>query len=510
MNHGQGMHPPKRYNKSQCDTVPGLCDQVVTTCTSGRDPDSETLQSESATTVPQCPYVIGSGDANTTGDSVCKTGPPLPMSVSLKNVLIVGDSVSDGYTPFVSAQLAQVALVQHSPWGMVDGGAEETLYGARCIENLLRAPDGTPLSPQVLMFNWGLHNSLGGNCTPPCVPGQLGPPAEYAPNLELIVQYIKSAPALAQTKLLFAITSPDLCNEAIDTLQVGLNKQAAAIMQKHGIPIVDLYAAITQKCGPVPQAECFDSRGCFCPHCPANHGLGYLWLANSTIVPAITRLMTDDDAVATKVTTVDCPDKSDCTKVLQAALFDQDAQDIVVPAGNGAPWAVGPLIINRSHVRLTLQPGVVLYAKQGEFKKPDESLLTIRSETVHDHLQNVTCVLTGATLRMRKMEYLPPNYVKGEWRHTLQILGASDVAIIGGTFLEAGGDGIYVAGNWLTNHSRNILLSGVTTDGAWRNGLSVISAINLTVTGSTFKKYPPSQSLGQHCCTVQMFTLKRL
>jgi hypothetical protein len=35
-------------------------------------------------------------------------------------------------------------------------------YGAACIDNLIRAPDGTALSPDVLMFNWGLHNSLAG------------------------------------------------------------------------------------------------------------------------------------------------------------------------------------------------------------------------------------------------------------------------------------------------------------------------------------------------------------
>ena len=46
--------------------------------------------------------------------------------------------------------------------------------------------------------------------------------------------------------------------------------QAAAIMAKNNIPTVDLYKAITTKCGAVPQAECFGSKGCFCPHCPAN------------------------------------------------------------------------------------------------------------------------------------------------------------------------------------------------------------------------------------------------
>ena len=103
--------------------------------------------------------------------------------------------------------------------------------------------------------------------------------------------YLQSAPALKKTKLLFAITSPDLCNKPIDDIQRGLNMQALAIMEKAGIPTVDLYAAITGKCGTVPQAECFGEKGCFCPHCPAHGGLGYSWLANSTIVPAIEKLL---------------------------------------------------------------------------------------------------------------------------------------------------------------------------------------------------------------------------
>eukprot|EP01050_Picozoa_sp_SAG11_P002969 SAG11_NODE_158_length_14064_cov_6.063860_7_plen_103_part_00 len=94
--------------------------------------------------------MVGSDTAGTIGDEVCKTGPPQPYSAKLKNVLVVGDSVSIGYTPFIASMMAATALVQHSPWGG-DGGAEETLYGAHCINNLVRAPDGTPLSPDVLV-----------------------------------------------------------------------------------------------------------------------------------------------------------------------------------------------------------------------------------------------------------------------------------------------------------------------------------------------------------------------
>ncbi len=192
----------------------------------------------STMTTPELPPLRVVGDAaDTVGAEVCKTGPPIPYSKTLKNVLVVGDSVSIGYTPFVAKVMASTAFVQHSPWGG-DGGAEETKYGAACIDNLVRAPDGTALSPDVLMFNWGLHNSLAGNCTAPCVPGQSGPPAEYAPYLEKIVASLLAAPALKTTKLLFAITSPDLCNAPIDHIQAELNAQAAAIMKKNNIPTV--------------------------------------------------------------------------------------------------------------------------------------------------------------------------------------------------------------------------------------------------------------------------------
>jgi hypothetical protein len=101
----------------------------------------------------QYPHVVGSASASpagTVGAQVCKTGPPVPYSKTLKNVLVVGDSVSIGYTPFVARVMAETALVQHSPWGG-DGGAEETKY-VTASPGVLRGAQAGGQPP--LCFHW--------------------------------------------------------------------------------------------------------------------------------------------------------------------------------------------------------------------------------------------------------------------------------------------------------------------------------------------------------------------
>jgi hypothetical protein len=137
------------------------------------------------------------------GKQVCKQGAQRPFSTTRPNVLVVGDSVSIGYTPYVAEALAAEALVQHSPWGG-DGGAEEAAYGAQCLDYLLRAPDGTALHPDVLMFNWGLHSRFPAGSTP-IVPGQHGDPRRYAADLERIVEKLLAWAAAAPKPVIQAL-----------------------------------------------------------------------------------------------------------------------------------------------------------------------------------------------------------------------------------------------------------------------------------------------------------------
>lgn len=90
-------------------------------------------------------------------------------------------------------------------------------------------------------------------------------------------------------KLIFGITSPYLNNVTINSIiETSLNPGARALMDQLDVPTVDLYAAITNKCGDVPQAACFGLTGCFSPHCNA---AGYSWLADTVIAPAIRTLL---------------------------------------------------------------------------------------------------------------------------------------------------------------------------------------------------------------------------
>eukprot|EP00040_Diaphanoeca_grandis_P005963 m.35340 g.35340 ORF g.35340 m.35340 type:complete len:376 (-) comp17117_c0_seq1:56-1183(-) len=235
-----------------------------------------------------------------TGKCVCKPGAPLPMSTTLKNVLIIGDSVSLGYTPSVAEILGDVALVQHAPWGG-DGGAEETAYGMQCLDYWLRSPAGLAIKPDLVYFNFGLHDGPQLFNEPPAnvtIPGQEGNMTVYPGELKQIAMALKNWSSAdgagAGAKLLFAITSPMMAAARPDEDVVNLNTAAKQVMASVGIPTVDLYAAIVKECGPVPQSSCFGIPDCFSPHCggtathiPGQPTKGYYWLANSTIAPAI-------------------------------------------------------------------------------------------------------------------------------------------------------------------------------------------------------------------------------
>ena len=77
------------------------------------------------------------------GKTCCTPGAPLPASTTLKNVLVFGDSVSIDYVGYVRTNLSDVALVQHAPWDVSDGGAGSTSSMVNCLDVFMRHADGS-------------------------------------------------------------------------------------------------------------------------------------------------------------------------------------------------------------------------------------------------------------------------------------------------------------------------------------------------------------------------------
>lgn len=176
-------------------------------------------------------------------------------------------------------------------------------------------------------------------------------------------------------------------------------------------------------------------------------------------------------------------DKEDSTKALQSAI-DSGVKKLIVD-NTGSDWVVEPIKL-ASDQEIVFEKDVVVIAKKNAFKKLNDCLLSATGK------KNI--VLRGeegATLKMRKADYHDAtNYKLGEWRHAIALHSVENVTIKNLTTLSSGGDGIYVGcrqGGNSMNFSRNILIDGVVCDDHNRQGISVISAENLTIKNSVFK-----------------------
>ena len=83
-------------------------------------------------------------------------------------------------------------------------------------------------------------------------------------------------------------------------------------------------------------------------------------------------------------------------------------------------------------------------------------------------------------------------YAKSEWRHGIALFGVDGVTIRGLRITETGGDGIQIAScekggcvDHQANVSSNVLIEDCELDHNYRQGISVISAVNLTVRNTT-------------------------
>jgi hypothetical protein len=168
----------------------------------------------------------------------------------------------------------------------------------------------------------------------------------------------------------------------------------------------------------------------------------------------------------------------DDTNVFQSALNNTAAngQALRIPAGS---YNISPISFpNNSQV--VLDAGVTVTANPGF--GPLDKMLKITS-------QNVSIQGAGAAsviFQMRKSEYVAEHSSDhSEWRHCLDIEGASNVTISGISCNQSGGDGLYVA-DGTSGPSQNVTITNSVFDQNFRQGLSLISGVHIFVTDCYF------------------------
>ncbi len=152
-------------------------------------------------------------------------------------VLIIGDSISIGYTPFVQNYFAGKAIVKHNP-----GNAQHSGTGLEKIEEWIVQDDW-----DIIQFNWGLwdlcyrhpDSKVQGNRDK--VNGSITYSLkEYRDNLNAIVTKLKET---TRAKLIFVTTTYVPQNEAgrFKKDPKRYNRAARKIMKKHSVRVNNIY-----------------------------------------------------------------------------------------------------------------------------------------------------------------------------------------------------------------------------------------------------------------------------
>ncbi len=158
-----------------------------------------------------------------------------PTKGKLPQVLIVGDSISYGYTPHVARILQGQAVVKHCP-----ANAGPTMRGVANIDKWLAGGKW-----DVILFNFGLWDMYGWRYE------KIDrSPAAYEKRLDTLAIRLKKTGA----KLIWATTTP-ACPEPEHKCKVKVDPAteakylaaAAGVMKKHNIQVVDLHAFMKSK-----------------------------------------------------------------------------------------------------------------------------------------------------------------------------------------------------------------------------------------------------------------------
>ncbi|MBN2090045.1 alkaline phosphatase D family protein, partial [candidate division KSB1 bacterium] len=152
---------------------------------------------------------------------------------ALPRVLIIGNSISIGYTPFVREFLAGKVNVHRIP-----ENARDTNFGLQRLSEWVGQTEW-----DVIHFNWGLHDLKRLKDGRYDVTGeQVTPLQQYEDNIEELVRQLKNT----GTTLIWASTTPVPSGSSgrIEGDEIKYNQVAEKIMRRHNILINDLHTCI--------------------------------------------------------------------------------------------------------------------------------------------------------------------------------------------------------------------------------------------------------------------------
>jgi len=219
-----------------CCNLPGASCCPVSATTQGCCPSGTTcvLTGPFASTC-----VPADGGANVSATQVCTPGAKDPPSPTAPSIIYIGDSVSIGATPDLTALVAPRLFLQHSPWAG-GGGADDVVNGLNCENAFLKTAMWQDAVWDGVVFNFGLHDLTQNNASK----------AFYSSALTNFTQRLRAAQPHA--KLAYVTTTPFMPDRYYNnTIVEDLNAIARAIMGPLGIPVIDTYAAVVARCGAV-------------------------------------------------------------------------------------------------------------------------------------------------------------------------------------------------------------------------------------------------------------------
>ena len=214
-----------------CKLAGGVCCPVSPTVQSCCPPSTRCVATGGYSAVCE---PIGGGP-NVSASQVCTPGARFPPSTSQSSVIIIGDSVSEGYAPPLAAAVSAALFVQHSPWS-TGGGADDVGNGVNCEEEFLRTAMWQPASWRGITFNFGLHNL------------NQAPASER--QYEALLTNFTARLLKTDSRLLYISTTPFMPDHYYGNVVVeDLNAAAQRVMSAAGVRYVDLYSHITDRCG---------------------------------------------------------------------------------------------------------------------------------------------------------------------------------------------------------------------------------------------------------------------